>query len=147
MIELRIKRLNDTDGDIPLPGYATEHAAGMDIRINQMIEIAPDQIVLAPTGIALEIPEGYEGQVRPRSGLAAKHGITALNSPGTIDADYRGELKVILINHGKETVRFQRGERIAQLIIAKYERVEITEADELAESVRATGGFGHTGVH
>jgi dUTP pyrophosphatase len=147
MIELRIKRLNDTDDDIPLPGYATEHAAGMDIRINQTIEIAPDQIVLAPTGIALEIPEGYEGQVRPRSGLAAKHGITALNSPGTIDADYRGELKVILINHGKETVRFQRGERIAQLIISKYERVEITEVDDLAETVRAAGGFGHTGTH
>lgn len=146
MAELLIKRLNDDDLDIPLPGYATEHAAGMDIRVNQAIEIAPGAVVLAPTGIALEIPEGYEGQVRPRSGLAAKHGITCLNSPGTIDADYRGELKVILINHGKEPVSFNRGDRIAQLVISKYERVEILEANELAESVRATGGFGHTGV-
>jgi dUTP pyrophosphatase len=147
MTELRIKRLNDTDNDIPLPEYATAHAAGLDIRTNTNIEIAPGEILLAPTGIALEIPEGYEGQVRPRSGLAAKHGITALNSPGTIDADYRGELKVILINHGKESVRFDRGARIAQLILSKYERAEIIEAEELAESVRATGGFGHTGVH
>ena len=95
----------------------------------------------------MEIPEGYEGQVRPRSGLAAKHGITCLNSPGTIDADYRGELKIILINHGKEAVAFERGQRIAQLVINKYERVNIVEANELAETVRASGGFGHTGIH
>ena len=147
MPELLIKRLNESDSDIPLPGYATTHAAGLDIRVNANIEIAPGEVILAPTGLALEIPEGYEGQVRPRSGLAAKHGITCLNSPGTIDADYRGELKVILINHGKESVRFDRGARIAQLIISKYERVEITEAEELAETARASGGFGHTGVH
>jgi len=147
MPELLIKRLNDSDLDIPLPGYATEHAAGMDLRVNCDIAIGPGEILLAPTGIALEIPEGYEGQVRPRSGLAAKHGITALNSPGTIDADYRGELKVILINHGKESVHFERGARIAQLVISKYEHVDVIEANELAESVRSTGGFGHTGVH
>ena len=147
MIELRIKRLTENDNDIPLPEYATAHAAGMDLRVNTDIEIAPQQVLLAPTGIAIEIPEGYEGQVRPRSGLAAKHGITALNSPGTIDADYRGELKVILINHGKEPVRFERGTRIAQLIISKYERVDVVEAEELAETVRAAGGFGHTGVN
>lgn len=147
MLELQIKRLDPADNDIPLPGYATEHAAGMDLRINQPIEIAPGQILLAPTGIAMEIPEGYEGQVRPRSGLAAKHGITCLNSPGTIDADYRGELKIILINHSKETVRFERGTRIAQLIISKYERVQVREVEDLAESVRAEGGFGHTGTH
>lgn len=147
MIELRIKRLSPDDNDIPLPGYATEHAAGMDLRVNADIEIAPQQVVLAPTGIAIEIPEGYEGQVRPRSGLAAKHGITALNSPGTIDADYRGELKVILINHGKEPVLFERGTRIAQLIISRYERVDVVEADELAKTVRDAGGFGHTGVN
>jgi len=147
MPELLIKRLNDSDSDIALPEYATEHAAGMDIRVNKDIEIAPGEILLAPTGIAMEIPEGYEGQVRPRSGLAAKHGITALNSPGTIDADYRGELKVILINHGKQPVKFNRGERIAQLVISKYERVQVMEVGELAETVRATGGFGHTGVH
>ena len=147
MTELLIKRLNESDTDIPLPEYATAHAAGMDIRVNADIEIAPGAVILAPTGIALEIPEGFEGQVRPRSGLAAKHGITCLNSPGTIDADYRGELKVILINHGKEKVSFPRGTRIAQLIISKYERVEILETDELADTVRATGGFGHTGVN
>ncbi len=146
MTELLIKRLNDSDADIPLPGYATAHAAGLDIRVNAAIEIAPGAVFLAPTGIALEIPEGYEGQVRPRSGLAAQHGITCLNSPGTIDADYRGELKIILINHGKETVRFERGMRIAQLIISKYEKVNVVEAGELAESVRAAGGFGHTGT-
>jgi dUTP pyrophosphatase len=147
MTELLIKRLNDSDTDIPLPEYATEHAAGMDIRVNADIDIAPGEVILAPTGIALEIPEGFEGQVRPRSGLAAKHGITCLNSPGTIDADYRGELKVILINHGKEKVSFPRGTRIAQLIISKYERVEVLETDELAETVRASGGFGHTGIN
>lgn len=146
MTELLIKRLNESDTDIPLPSYATEHAAGLDIRVNADIEIAPGAVLLAPTGIAMEIPEGYEGQVRPRSGLAAKHGITCLNSPGTIDADYRGELKIILINHGKEPVRFERGTRIAQLIISKYERVSIVKAEELAESVRASGGFGHTGI-
>ncbi len=147
MTELLIKRLSETDADIPLPSYATEHAAGLDIRVNTDIEIAPGAVLLAPTGIAMEIPEGYEGQVRPRSGLAAKHGITCLNSPGTIDADYRGELKIILINHGKESVRFERGTRIAQLVISKYERVNIVETEELADSVRASGGFGHTGIH
>lgn len=147
MPDLRIKRLRAEDIDIPLPGYATEHAAGMDLRINTSISIAPGEVVLAPTGIAIEIPIGYEGQVRPRSGLAAQHGITCLNSPGTIDADYRGELKVILINHGKEPVHFERGMRIAQLIISKYERVDVLEADDLAETARASGGFGHTGVH
>jgi dUTP pyrophosphatase len=147
MPELLIKRLHESDTDIPLPGYATEHAAGMDLRVNASIAIAPGEVVLAPTGLAVEIPEGYEGQLRPRSGLAAEHGITCLNSPGTIDADYRGELKVILINHGKETVRFERGTRIAQLIISKYERVEVIEATELAETARASGGFGHTGMN
>ena len=147
MPELLIKRLSESDNDIPLPHYATEHAAGMDLRVNCDISIEPGEVLLAPTGIAIEIPEGYEGQVRPRSGLAAKHGITCLNSPGTIDADYRGEVKVILINHGKEPVRFERGARIAQLIISKYERVQVIEARELAETARATGGFGHTGTN
>ncbi len=147
MPELLIKRLSEADTDIPLPHYATEHAAGMDLRVNCDISIEPGEVLLAPTGIAIEIPEGYEGQVRPRSGLAAKHGITCLNSPGTIDADYRGEVKVILINHGKEPVRFERGARIAQLIISKYERVQVIEARELAETARATGGFGHTGTN
>src|SRR5487761_2180823 len=124
MPALLIKRLDEADLDIPLPQYATEHAAGMDIRVNCDIVIAPGEVLLAPTGIALEIPEGYEGQVRPRSGLAAKHGITCLNSPGTIDADYRGELKVILINLSSEVQVLHPGERIAQLIVGPVSRVE-----------------------
>jgi dUTP pyrophosphatase len=147
MTELRFKRLSLNDADIPLPAYATEHSSGLDLRVNADIALAPGQVLLAPTGLAVEIPEGYEGQVRPRSGLAAKHGITVLNSPGTIDADYRGELKIILINHGSEPVTFERGSRIAQLVIAKYERVSVKEASELADSVRAGGGFGHTGTN
>jgi dUTP diphosphatase len=118
----------------------------MDLRSAEDVLIPPGMVTLVPTGLAVEIPEGYEGQVRPRSGLALKHGITCLNSPGTIDADYRGELKIILINHGKESVSFERGSRIAQLVIARYERVEIAESDVLAESGRAEGGFGHSGV-
>lgn len=147
MPQLLVKRLSPADLDIPLPSYATEHAAGLDLRVNTDVDLAPGQVLMAPTGIAIEIPEGYEGQVRPRSGLAAKHGITCLNAPGTIDADYRGEVKVILINHGKEPVHFERGARIAQLVIAKYERVQLIETDELAETERAAGGFGHTGTH
>lgn len=147
MSQLRIKRLSPSDTDIPLPAYATEHAAGLDLRVNADIDLQPGQVILAPTGIAIEIPEGFEGQVRPRSGLAAKHGITCLNAPGTIDADYRGEVKVILINHGKDPVHFDRGARIAQLVIAKYERVQLLETEELAETERAAGGFGHTGTH
>ena len=147
MTELRIKRLSAADADIPLPSYATEHAAGLDLRVNADIDIAPGQVLMAPTGLAIEIPEGYEGQVRPRSGLAAKHGITCLNAPGTIDADYRGEVKVILINHGKEPVHFERGARIAQLVIAQYAKVQLVETHELQETERAGGGFGHTGTH
>lgn len=147
MPTLLVKRLSPADSDIPLPEYATEHSAGLDLRVNTSIDIQPGAVLMAPTGIAIEIPEGYEGQVRPRSGLAAKHGITCLNAPGTIDADYRGEVKVILINHGKEPVHFDRGARIAQLVIAKYERVQLVETGELAETDRATGGFGHTGTH
>ena len=146
MATLRVKRLNESDHDLPLPDYATEHAAGLDLRINADISLVPGEVVLAPTGLAVEIPEGFEGQIRPRSGLAAKHGITCLNAPGTIDADYRGEVKVILINHGKEAVRFERGTRIAQMVIARYERVTVTEAAELGETARAAGGFGHTGT-
>jgi dUTP pyrophosphatase len=147
MSQLRIKRLSNADSDIPLPSYATEHAAGLDLRVNADIDLRQGEVILAPTGIAIEIPEGFEGQIRPRSGLAAKHGITCLNAPGTIDADYRGEIKVILINHGSEPVHFERGARIAQLVIAKYERVQLIEAEELAETERAAGGFGHTGTH
>jgi dUTP pyrophosphatase len=145
-LQLKFKRLREEDADIPLPSYATEDSAGMDIRTSEDISLQPGEIVLAPTGLSMEIPKGYEGQVRPRSGLAATHGITVPNSPGTIDADYRGELKVILQNLGKEPVTFERGSRIAQLVIAKYERVEIEVVEELAETARAEGGFGHSGV-
>ena len=145
MAALKIKRL--TDDDLELPSYATPHAAGMDLRTSEDIRLEPGERTLAPTGLAIEIPEGYEGQVRPRSGLAIKHGVTCLNTPGTIDADYRGELKVILVNLGSDSVFFERGTRIAQLVIARYEKVEIELAEELSETARAAGGFGHTGVH
>ena len=145
-MQLFFRRLREDILDVPLPSYATEHSAGLDLRTAEAITLAAGEVLLAPTGLAVEIPEGFEGQVRPRSGLAAKHGITCLNSPGTIDSDYRGELKIILINHGKAPVSFQRGDRIAQLVIARYERVEVLATEELAETGRGTGGFGHTGV-
>jgi len=146
MIKLSVKRLSDSTADIALPSYATEHASGLDLRTAEDITLEPGEYKAIPTGIAIEIPEGFEGQVRPRSGLALKFGIGCLNSPGTIDADYRGEVKVLLINHGKEAVHFARGERIAQLIIAKYEKVEVELALALNDSARASGGFGHTGT-
>jgi len=146
MQKLFVKRLSDSTTDIALPSYATEHASGLDLRTSEDVELQPGEYKAIPTGIAIEIPEGFEGQVRPRSGLALKYGIACLNSPGTIDADYRGEIKVLLINHGKEVVHFARGERIAQLIIAKYEKVEVKLVEELQETARAGGGFGHTGV-
>ncbi len=130
-----------------LPNYATEHSAGMDLRANldAPILLAPGQRALVKTGLFLELPEGTEAQVRPRSGLALKHGVTVLNAPGTIDADYRGEVGVILINHGQEPFEVKDGERIAQLVIARYERVTFTEVADLAVSERGAGGFGHTG--
>jgi dUTP pyrophosphatase len=147
-MQLKIKRLDTArDSDIPLPAYATASSSGLDLRCNEDVLLAPGLWSLVPTGLSIEIPEGFEGQVRPRSGLAAKHGITCLNSPGTIDADYRGELKVILINLGPTEVSFKRGERIAQLIISRYEKVEVVEAASLADSSRSSGGFGHTGTH
>lgn len=146
MLQLQIKRLSPDTSDIPLPSFATEHAAGLDLRSSEAVTLLAGEWKLVPTGIAIEIPEGFEGGVRPRSGLAAKHGITCLNSPGTIDADYRGEVKVILINLGKDAVSFDRGERIAQLVISKYERVSVVEVDDLADSSRGAGGFGHTGT-
>jgi dUTP pyrophosphatase len=133
----------------PLPSYATEHSAGMDLRANldASITLAPGEYRLIPTGLFLELPEGTEAQVRPRSGLAFKHGITVLNSPGTIDADYRGEVGVILINHGSAAFEVKDGERIAQLVIARYLRVTLAESADLRASERGAGGFGHTGTH
>lgn len=135
-------------GKHPLPSYATEHSAGMDLRANleAPIILAPGQRALIPTGLFLELPEGTEAQVRPRSGLAFKHGVTVLNAPGTIDADYRGEVGVLLINHGQEPFEVKDGERVAQLVVARYVRVAFTESDDLRSTERGAGGFGHTGT-
>lgn len=143
---VEIKVINKSNNE--LPNYATAGAAGMDIRANIDTEIvlAPLQRMLIPTGIFMEIPEGYEVQVRPRSGLAFKNGITCLNSPGTIDSDYRGEIRALLINLSNEPHTIQNGDRIAQLIVAKYEIAQLKLVNELNETVRAAGGFGHTGV-
>lgn len=131
----------------PLPSYATAHSAGMDLRANldTPVTLAPGEHALIKTGLFLELPEGTEAQVRPRSGLAFKHGVTVLNAPGTIDADYRGEVGVLLINHGQQPFEVKDGERIAQLVIARYERVTFAEVADLAPSERGEGGFGHTG--
>lgn len=142
MIELKVKLLTDT---AKLPIYATENSAGMDLFSDEETEIQPFEIKAVRTGISVEIPQGYEGQVRPRSGLALK-GITVANAPGTIDSDYRGEVKVILINLSRETFKVEKGMRIAQLIISKYEKVQIKEVDKLSETKRGEGGFGSTGL-
>lgn len=131
----------------PLPVYATAGSSGMDLRANlgQPMELAPMQRVLVPTGLFIELPEHLEAQIRPRSGLAIKQGITCLNTPGTIDADYRGEIKVILINLSGETQLIQHGDRIAQLVIQQVEKIEWVEVEQLNETARGIGGFGHTG--
>lgn len=132
----------------PLPAYETMHSAGMDLRasLDAPVVLKTLERALIPTGLFIELPVGYEAQVRPRSGLAFKKGISVLNTPGTIDADYRGEIKVILINLSKDDFIVEDGERIAQMIIAKHERTELTEVNELAETSRGAGGFGHTGT-
>ena len=132
----------------PLPAYETIHSAGMDLRANldNPVKLKPLERALVSTGLFIELPEGYEAQIRPRSGLAFKKGITVLNTPGTIDADYRGEVKVILINLSGDEFVVEDGERIAQMIIAKHERAEFFEVKELTETSRGAGGFGHTGT-
>lgn len=138
----------------PLPEYSTDYSAGMDVRANikddkgrdGVIALAPGERALIPTGLHFEIPFGYECQVRPRSGLAVKYGVTVLNSPGTIDADYRGEIKVCLINHGNDTFYINHGDRIAQLVFAQIEQATFIEVDNLNDTERGDGGFGHTGV-
>jgi len=132
---------------LPLPAYATEHAAGLDLlaAVDETVELQPGARRLVPTGISIALPAGYEAQIRPRSGLALKHGVTLLNSPGTIDADYRGEVGVILINLGEAPFRLERGDRIAQLVIAPVARLAWRESDMLPESARGAGGFGSTG--
>lgn len=131
--------------DLELPSYQTEDAAGMDVRASESRVLAVGETALISTGFSMAIPRGFEAQLRPRSGLAIKHGLTLLNSPGTIDADYRGEVKIILTNFGAAPYEVQRGERIAQMVIAKVERAHIVETETLDDTARGGGGFGHTG--
>mgnify|MGYP000986754568 CR=1 FL=1 len=142
---MKVKVINKSKHS--LPEYATLHAAGLDLRANikSPIELGTLERTIVPTGIFMELPPGFEAQVRPRSGLAAKHGVTVLNSPGTIDADYRGEVGVILVNCSNDPFIIRDGERIAQLIIAKHEQIEWEESETLSDSNRGQGGFGHTG--
>jgi dUTP pyrophosphatase len=144
MIEIQLQRLPHGDG-LPLPARATEHAAGLDIVAAEDVTLAPGQRHAVATGFAVAIPHGYEVQVRPRSGLALKHGITCLNTPGTIDSDYRGEVKVILANLGSEPFEIRRGERIAQLVPAPVLHANFDEVSQLSETTRGSGGFGSTG--
>ena len=144
---MKVKIVNSSANE--LPEYATEFSAGMDLRasLEEPVELIPMQRMMVPTGLFVELPQGYEAQVRPRSGLAAKYGITVLNTPGTIDSDYRGEIKVILINLSAEKFVINPGERIAQMVIAPFTRVEWEQADQLNTTDRGAGGFGHTGTH
>jgi dUTP pyrophosphatase len=145
---IKIVRLKpESDSDIPLPRYMTPRAAGMDIcaAIEKEVELAKGEITILPTGFAIALPQGYEAQIRPRSGLAVKHGIGLINSPGTIDADYRGEVMIAVINLGKGSYTFHRGDRIAQMIINKVRQATLQEVEQLDETRRNTGGFGHTG--
>ena len=144
MITIKLTRLTHGEG-LPFPAYATEGAAGLDVVTAQDLSLRPGERLAVPTGFAIEIPPGYEVQVRPRSGLALKHGITCLNTPGTIDSDYRGEVKVILVNLGQEIFTVRRGERIAQLVPAPVLRASFEEVSQLSGSERGAGGFGSTG--
>lgn len=146
-VNISIVKMPGAD-DLPLPRYASAHAAGMDLHaaVPGPVALKPLERAIVPTGVAVAIPEGYEGQVRPRSGLAASHGLTMLNSPGTIDADYRGEIAVVVINLGAEPFTINRGDRIAQLVISPVCRIEWTPVERLDETRRGPGGFGHTGV-
>ena len=147
-IQIKIQRIDDSFNDIPLPEYATEGSSGLDLRaaVEKELILEKGKILLVPTNLKVEIPFGYEIQVRPRSGLAAKNGIGVLNSPGTIDSDYRGEIKVILFNFGDKDFVINRGDRIAQMVISKVYKADIIESKSLNESNRGSGGFGHTGV-
>lgn len=144
-ITIRLKRLDHGAG-LPVPAYATQGAAGMDVVAAEELDLMPGQRHAVATGFAMAIPDGYEVQVRPRSGLAFKHGITVPNTPGTIDSDYRGELKVLLINHGDAPFPIRRGDRIAQLVAAPVQRAGFAEVDDLGDTARGAGGFGSTGV-
>jgi dUTP pyrophosphatase len=145
-ITVQIQRLDGSE-DLPAPAYMTPHAAGMDLcaAVKERVVLEPGARALIPTGLKVAIPVGYEGQIRPRSGLALKHGLTLLNTPGTIDADYRGEVQIIIANLGEEAFTIQRGERIAQLVISPVARARLKFVDELKNTSRGGGGFGHTG--
>ena len=144
---MRVKIINKSNN--PLPDYATSYSAGMDLRANltESVTLKPLERAMIPTGLFIELPVGYEAQIRPRSGLAAKHGISVLNSPGTIDADYRGEIRVILVNLSNDEFEINHGERICQMIVAAHATVEWELTEQLEESDRGAGGFGHTGKH
>jgi len=144
MIRVDIRRLPNNE-DLPLPAYETVGAAGMDLRAAEAVTLKPGARHLVPTGLSIALPQGFEAQVRPRSGLAVKHGVTVLNSPGTIDCDYRGEVKVPLINHGQDDFVIARGDRIAQMVIAPVTRISWSEVDTLDETARGAGGFGSSG--
>ncbi len=146
-VKIYIKRKKGCD-DLPLPKYATQGSSGMDLcaDVEQDVTLLPGDIKLISAGIYLSIPEGYEAEIRPRSGLALKHGISLVNTPGTIDADYRGLLSLIVINHGKEPFKVKRGDRIAQMVIKEVVRADIETREELDETARSGGGFGHTGI-
>jgi dUTP pyrophosphatase len=148
-VTVKIHRIDKSADGIELPGYATEGSAGMDIRaaVNSDVVLEPGELKMIPTGFVIELPQGYEAQIRPRSGLAARHAIGVLNAPGTIDSDYRGEVKILVMNFGKDRFTVRRGDRIAQMIVAPYTRVSWDEVDKLNETDRGSGGFGHTGNH
>jgi dUTP diphosphatase len=146
-IRVLIRRTAESS-DLPLPAYATPGSAGLDLRacISQPITLHPGGRALVPTGVAVALPAGTEAQIRPRSGLAAEHGVTLLNSPGTVDADYRGEIRLVVINHGQAPYTIKRGDRIGQMVVGRVLKAALEEVSELPESDRSSGGFGHTGV-
>jgi len=147
-VVIKVKKLDGKNQAISLPQRATQGSAGFDLMASndEEIVIAPGERALIPTGIAIELPQGLEAQIRPRSGLAWKYGITLLNTPGTIDSDYRGEIKIIMINLGKEPFRLKKGDRIAQMVISRFVECKLEEVKELTETERSSGGFGHTGI-
>jgi dUTP pyrophosphatase len=146
MTDVKLKRLANGEG-LALPAYESAGAAGMDLRAAENVILEPGARYLMPTGLAIALPQGFEAQVRPRSGLAVNHGISVLNTPGTIDSDYRGEIKVPLINHGEQEFTIRRGDRIAQMVIAPVIQVRIIETDSLDQTSRGVGGFGSSGQH
>ena len=147
-LQVRVSWVRQEDASLPLPNYQTPGSAGVDLRaaVAEPVTLEPGQRLLVPTGLSFEIPEGWEGQVRPRSGIAFRHGVTVLNAPGTIDADYRGEVQVILVHHGETPFVIERGERIAQMVFAPCTQAELIVAADLTSTERGAGGFGHTGT-